>query len=208
MKHIAAKIKSICAMEEIKARQRLREKEILEGDRNIAYFHALANQRRRKKRIAVLEGPLGDEVTETHDMLPIVVNYYKNLFKKEEITDISLDNSFWDPEDRVSSEENDMLDAPFTEEEIKSAVFDSYSEGAPGLDGFTFLIYQKIWEFIKVDLIDLFRDFEDNTEEMFRLNFSLITLIPKEGNAKKFKKVQAYCTHILLFQNFLKSLHE
>jgi CRISPR/Cas system-associated endonuclease/helicase Cas3 len=83
----------------------------------------LANQRRRKKRIAVLEGPLGDEVTQTHDMLPIVVNYYKNLFKKEEITDISLDNSFWDPEDRVSSEENDMLDVPFTEEEIKSAIF-------------------------------------------------------------------------------------
>jgi hypothetical protein len=37
-----------------------------------------------------------------------------------------------------------MLDAPFTEEEIKSAAFDSYSEGAPGLDGFTFLFYQKI----------------------------------------------------------------
>jgi hypothetical protein len=55
----------------------------------------VANQRRRKNRIVVLEGPLGDEVMETQDMLPIFVNYYKNLFKKEERTYISLDNSFW-----------------------------------------------------------------------------------------------------------------
>jgi hypothetical protein len=53
-----------------------------------------------------------------------------------------------------------MLDAPFIEEEIKTSVFDSYSEGAPGPDGFTFLFYQKFWEVVKTDLINLFRDFE------------------------------------------------
>jgi hypothetical protein len=138
-------------------------------------------------------------------MLPIVVNYYKNLFKKEERTNISLDNSFWGPEDRVSSEENDMLDAPFTEEEMKSAVFDSYSEGAPGSDGFTFLFYQKFWEVLKVDLINLFRDFENNTADMFRLNFSLITLIPKEANAKSFKKFGPIALTNCCFKIFSKA---
>jgi hypothetical protein len=36
-----------------------------------------------------------------------------------------------------------MLTAPFTESEIKEAVFSCYAEGAPGPDGLSFLFYQK-----------------------------------------------------------------
>lgn len=66
-------------MEEVKARQRSRERNIKEGDSNTAFFHALANQRNRKKRINILEGPNGP-ITENAKMLYLATDFYKTLF--------------------------------------------------------------------------------------------------------------------------------
>jgi hypothetical protein len=40
---ILEELSAFCLIEEIKAKQRSRDKDICEGDRNTAYFHALAN---------------------------------------------------------------------------------------------------------------------------------------------------------------------
>jgi hypothetical protein len=147
MKDISLELTKIWSNEEIKARQRSRERYILEGDRNTAYFHSVANQRRTKKQICQLQGDEG-MVDNNKGMLDIVVNYYKTLFCKEPCLDVDIVDDFWDPEDMVSQNHNEMLDAPFSEKEVKEAIFGSYAEGAPGPDGFSFLFYQHFWELI------------------------------------------------------------
>ena len=95
MDKIALDLQDIWRLEEVKSRKRSRERNILEGGRNTAYFHALANQR-RKKQISVLKGPDGP-VEDTKSIINIVVEYYKQLFGREETLDIALDDNFWDP---------------------------------------------------------------------------------------------------------------
>ena len=48
MKEIVKDLESIWKLEEIKARQRARDRYVKEGDRNTAYFQAVSNQRNRK----------------------------------------------------------------------------------------------------------------------------------------------------------------
>lgn len=82
MSDIHGELQSIWLAEETKARQRARDRDILEGDRNTKYFHAVANQRRRKTFIHSLESAAG-LVTDTKDILDVATNFYKDLLKKK-----------------------------------------------------------------------------------------------------------------------------
>jgi hypothetical protein len=81
-----------------------------------------------------------------------------------------------------------FLDAEFAEDEIKQAVFESYSEVAPRPDDFSFLFYQKFWNMIKGDLMRLIRGFERGEVNVARLNYVIITLLPKEEDDNILKK--------------------
>jgi hypothetical protein len=171
-------LEKIWAIEEIKIRQKSRDRNILEGDINIAYFHAVTNQRTRKKKIEGLHGENGF-VQGTPEILDIDVRYYKELFKWEIRYPFCLDGNFWDPDDLVQERENDVLEAPFYENEIKEVVFSCYAEGGPGPDVLSFLFYLKFWDLVKGDIVKLFDDFYSGRLDLFRLNFSMLTLIPK-----------------------------
>jgi hypothetical protein len=48
--------------------------------------------------------------------------FYKNLFGEEPRANIKLDDGFWEMEERVTPEENELLEAEMTEEEIFQAI--------------------------------------------------------------------------------------
>jgi hypothetical protein len=74
-------------------------------------------------------------------MLKHALSFYKSLFGEEEESGVELGSDFWEDEEKVNAEENEFLETPFFEEEVKEAVFRSYAEGAPGPNGFSFLFY-------------------------------------------------------------------
>jgi hypothetical protein len=42
------------------------------------------------------------------------------------------------------------------------------------------MFYQKFWEVIKKDILEMFEDYYSGELNLYRLNFALITVIPKE----------------------------
>lgn len=57
-----------------------------------------------------LEGPDGN-VEENEEMINLAVRFYKNLFGYEPRKGVRLDDSFWKEDEKVSEDENKMLDA-------------------------------------------------------------------------------------------------
>jgi hypothetical protein len=187
VKEVSGELNRIWEVEETKARQRARERHMLEGDKNTKYFHAVANQRRRKTTVHTIEGPDG-AVDSTKEIIEVATQYYKNLFRFEPRPDIKLSEGFFTDEERLTEGEKDMLEKRFSEEEIKKAVFESYSDGAPGPDGISFMFYQQFWDIIKMDLMEMFEDFFEGRLDLYRLNFALITIIPKEKDSRTMNK--------------------
>jgi len=153
----------------------------------IRHFQAVANQRSRKKKIECLESPTS-LVYDQKGMMRVAVDFYKNLFAKDPEPFFKLGQKIWEEEDKVSRNENELLITPFSESEIKNAIFSCYAEGAPGPDGLSFLFYQKFWNLIKNDVVHLFNDFHRGDLDLKRLNFALVTLIPKVGEATNMKQ--------------------
>jgi hypothetical protein len=65
----------------------------------------VAKQRRRKKQLAVLDGP----GTSTPRMFFITCEFYKTLFGFETKPNIHLGSDIWDSSDLVSLEEKSLL---------------------------------------------------------------------------------------------------
>jgi hypothetical protein len=110
------------------------------------------------------------------------------LFKFEPRANISVVEDFFSEDDKLTLEENELLEEKFSEEEVKKAIFDSYSEGAPGPDGLSFVFYQSFWDMIKQDLMAMLEEFRRGQLDLYRLNFALITIIPKEKDARTMNK--------------------
>jgi mannosylglycoprotein endo-beta-mannosidase len=88
----------------------------------------------------------------------------------------------------ISAVENEILISPFLEEEVFEAISQMEHNKAPGPDGFPVEFYQKNWMVIKDDFMALFDQFTNGDLPLYKLNFGIITLLPKKEDAVRIQQ--------------------
>lgn len=173
------KLELLLTQEELIWKQRARVIWLNNGDRNTKFFHTWASNRRRKNLITEIRHQQSTihDIPQIHDCFR---DHFKQLLGNQEIPSIKADWKQLYPEGPLQLQE---LEAPFTEEEIKNAVFQLASQKSPGPDGFSFEFYKKFWHILKHDLIKMFQNFYTHQISLDRLNYSYIALIPKKESS-------------------------
>jgi hypothetical protein len=204
LKHVLnERLADLLREEELKWYQRAKVKYLLEGDASTKYYHLLANGRHRKTRIFQLEDG-NDIISGDAQLKKHITNYYKTLFGPSENSTNILDESHTDDIPQVSALENELLTTDFTEDEVRTAIFQMEHNKAPGPDGFPSEFYQVFWNLIKDDLMALFIDFHHGSLLLNSLNFGTIILLPKNKEAKMIQQYRPICLLNVSFKIFTK----
>lgn len=149
----------------------------LKGDRNTRFFHIVPRSRQRNELASLT---IGDSVIEDPAMVrKEIYDHFRKQFAEDWVVRPKLGGLFKSVQ---SSSQFAMLEAEFSEAEIKAAIKDCDGNKAPSPDGFNLLCFQKFWKVMKGDLINFMKDFHRNCKLVRGLNSSFITLVPKKEN--------------------------
>ena len=85
--------------------------------------------------------------------------------------------------DQISQQEAESLEISFSENEIHSALMEMSGDKAPGPDGFTMAFWQSSWDFVKEEILEMFKEFHEQGSFLKSLNNTFLVLIPKKGGA-------------------------
>uniref|UniRef100_A0A0A9C160 Uncharacterized protein n=1 Tax=Arundo donax TaxID=35708 RepID=A0A0A9C160_ARUDO len=97
----------------------------------------------------------------------------------------ALDPNLWSNSKNINEEDNAILCRPFSESKIKDALFQMERNKITGPDSIPIEFYQTCWDIIKEDIVQLFNDFHDGELDISRLNYDIITLLPKIAETSK-----------------------
>jgi hypothetical protein len=101
-------------------------------------------------------------------------------------------------QERVNDDMRSFLDRPFTEEEVRTALFQMHPSKAPGVDGLTAGFFQRHWELVKPVVVPAVLQFLSGGDLPDDLNDTAIVLIPKVRNPQSIKQYRpiSLCTVI------------
>jgi hypothetical protein len=97
--------------------------------------------------------------------------YYSELFGPGVEFNIQTYPDIWTEVAMVTEADNNLLCQPFSETEVKNALFQMEGNKAAGPDKIPVEFYQSCWDIVKVDIMKLFDDFLHGNVDISRLNY-------------------------------------
>ena len=117
-----------------------------------------------------------------------------------DLTRLSLSPRPWGTEKMVSVEENASLALTFTGEELDDCIKSTKSNTAPGPDGFLVAFFKQFWLDLKPLLLHIANGFWLGSVDISRLNFGILSLLPKVQGAVCIKQYRPIALINVIFK--------
>ena len=203
--HLEDHLTQLSKVEEEYWRQRSRVNWLLKGDANTAFFHAIANGRRRKCSISRLVAARGT-ISDPSEIRDHIYDFYRDLLGVGgEPGLFSLTDSLWDAQRCVSEEENQGLMLTFTADEMDAVLASMKVDTAPGPDGFPVIFFKKFWSLARPLILAITNGFALGRVDLSRLNFGVLTLIPKVPGAEDIRQFRPIALINVIFKFVAKA---
>jgi hypothetical protein len=116
----------------------------------------------------------------------------------EEEKILILHPDLWVGHSVVSPQESDDLMRSFTADELDWVLKDTKSDTAPGPDGLLVIFFKKFWPLLRKEVLAI--GFAMGTVDIARLNFGILSLIPKVPGADNIKQFRPIALINVIFK--------
>jgi hypothetical protein len=110
--------------------------------------------------------------------------------------------------EQLRTVETVLLNLPFYKTEVAKAITGMKSDSASSPNNFTVIFFKKLWMYVKNGIMNMVKDFNMNKLDLKRLNFGIITLVPKVQEANTIKQYRPICLLNVDFKFFPKLLND
>ena len=161
-------------------KQRARTKWDKLGDQQTSFFYKRTKSRQGRNDIRAIKDKDGNWVQNLAEIKEEFVNFFSKLFKPiNQRTSFDDCDSWFDNLNKLSETQYAYLDKPFSQDEIRNAMFSMAPLKSPGPDGIPPVFFQKKWDLVNGDLSKATKTFLDGGFMLKETNKTFIALIPK-----------------------------
>ncbi|XP_058741619.1 uncharacterized protein LOC131614006 [Vicia villosa] len=170
--------------------------------RGVASKAMVMKGRRRRNNIVGLSSARGD-LSEVEDIRSKIMNHFANRFvESEEIRPLLDGVSF----NCLTAEDCVYLEALFSLEEIKDAVWLRDCEKSPGPDSFPLSFLKFCWSFVGQEVMRFVQDFHRRGKLPKAITASFLALTPKINNPQRVEEFKPICLIGCLYRLLSKLL--
>jgi hypothetical protein len=176
---------SRCQQEETLWQQKSCIRWIKEGEHNNNFFHRTTMAIRIHNKILKIKDQDRIERESHKEIETTMVNHFHRIAQEPNYEKMKAIQRIIQHIPRlVTEEQNNKLNKPIAKEEIDQVLQEMPNGKSPGPDGFTTEFLKSYWEIVKHDVYRVVEDSRRSTSILKALNATMITLVPKENEAK------------------------
>ena len=166
----AEKVKRFAQLEDIEKSEKVR-----------LYHHELHKRVVNKSTIVKLRTPEKDLIGHK-ECAEYLAEEVRNLWEKEiHLNDEAQEELLQDVEKVFTEEDNKLLEAPISNQEIRESLERCNFKASPGTDSVTYLTYKSCWHILGEDLGDVLREVVQSKKPSKSMQHGFMVFTPKNG---------------------------